>query len=113
MLESQNIRYHSQCLGSSLDELTILGREKSQSIESQYTDQTKIYTETRMFDYLFPTNYRSQLREKLADLVQGNKTILKYMHELEELLIIISNISDRNKVLKYWNGVRQDIRSAL
>ena len=79
--------------------------------ESKYMDQTKIYTE--MFDYLFPTNYRSQLREKLADLVQGNKTILEYTHELEELFIMIGNISDRDKVLKYWNGVRRDIRSAL
>jgi hypothetical protein len=58
-------------------------------------------------------HYRMQARKRLARCFQKKKTVTEYAHELQELFNMIGMISERDRVLKLWSGVKPDIQSAL
>jgi hypothetical protein len=69
---------------------------------------------TEMFNYCFPSNYRTQMCNKLEKLAQGyNQSVIEFVYELEELFNLIGAISERDRVLKLWNGLRFDLQTAL
>jgi len=68
---------------------------------------------TGLFNFCFPINYRMQMRKKLNKYYQNDKTILEYVHGLEELFNIIGSVTKREMVLKFWNGSRHMIQKAL
>ncbi len=61
----------------------------------------------------FPLSFRSDMRKKLDRLVQNNKSVSTYVHELEEMFIVIGNVTPRDQVIKIWDGLRDDIQQGL
>ena len=66
-----------------------------------------------LFNYCFPVDYRTQLRKNLNRSHQNDKSISEYTHELHELFNMIGDVSERDRVLKFWNGVRSVIQKGL
>ncbi len=66
-----------------------------------------------LFNYCFPVDYRMQLRKTLARTHQNEKSVAEYTHELNELFNMIGDISERDQVLKFWNGSRSIIQKGL
>ena len=66
-----------------------------------------------LFDYCFPVNYRMKQREKLRRAFQNDKSVTDYCHELEELFNSIGDVSERDRVIKLWNGLRGSIQQGL
>ena len=66
-----------------------------------------------LFNHCFPVDYRMQLRRKLAKCHQNDKSVAEYIHELHELFNMIGNVSERDRVLKFWNGSRPIIQKGL
>ena len=66
-----------------------------------------------LFNHCFPVDYRMQLRKKLAKCHQNDKSVAEYLHELHELFNMIGNVSERDRVLKFWNGSRPVIQKGL
>ncbi|KAI0374722.1 hypothetical protein BV20DRAFT_919229, partial [Pilatotrama ljubarskyi] len=66
-----------------------------------------------LFNYCFPVDYRLQMREKLKRSEQGNHTVREYVHELENLFLMVGFVSEREKVDKLWNGLTQSIQRQL
>ena len=54
-----------------------------------------------------------QMRCALARCHQNESSVSEYTHELQELFNMIGDISDRDKVLKFWNGSRTVIQKGL
>ena len=72
---------------------------------------TRFYDE--LFNYCFPVDYRLQLRKNLARCHQNEKSVAEFTHELNELFNMIGDISERDMVLKFWNGSRPVIQKGL
>jgi len=54
------------------------------------------------------------LHNKLEKLSQGySQSVIEFVYELEELFNLIGAISERDRVLKLWNGLRFDLQTAL
>ena len=84
--------------------------QKVSSNEDEWTLR-QFYDE--LFNYCFPVDYRMQLRKSLARCHQNDKNIAEYTHELQELFNMIGDVPERDKVLKFWNGVRPVIQKGL
>ena len=54
-----------------------------------------------------------QIRRTLARCHQNERSISEYTHELHELFNMIGDISERDQVLKFWNGARTGIQKEL
>ena len=72
---------------------------------------TRFYDE--LFNYCFPVDYRLQLWKNLARCHQNEKSVAEFTHELNELFNMIGDISERDMVLKFWNGSRPVIQKGL
>ena len=68
---------------------------------------------SELFNFCFPIDYRMQLRKNLARCHQNDKSIAEYTHELHEFFIMIGNVPERDRVLKFWNGTRPSIQKGL
>jgi hypothetical protein len=54
------------------------------------------------------------MHNKLEKLTQGyNQSIIEFVYELEELFNLIGAISERDRVLKLWNGLCFELQTAL
>ena len=58
-------------------------------------------------------DYRLQLRKNLARCHQNEKSVAEFTHELNELFNMIGDISERDMVLRFWNGSRPVIQKGL
>ena len=54
-----------------------------------------------------------QIRRNLNRCHQNDKTVTEYVHELTELFNMIGDVSERDQVLKFWNGSRAVIQKGL
>ena len=68
---------------------------------------------TKMFNYCFPADYRTQMRAKLQKAIQGQQSVAEFVYELEELFNLVGNVPERDRVLKFWNGLRYEYQRAL
>jgi hypothetical protein len=68
---------------------------------------------TELFNYCFPLDYRSKQWKKLYCCYQGDKRVRDYMSELNELWMMIGDIPDREKVVKFWFGLNPTIQKEL
>ena len=66
-----------------------------------------------LFNYCFPSDYRSELREKLRKCFQNNKNVSEYAFELTELFNMIGVMDECEKTVKLWNGLRAPIQKQL
>jgi hypothetical protein len=66
-----------------------------------------------LFNYCFPLDYREQQRRKLRRCYQNGRRVSEYIHELENLLYFVGEISEREKVVKLWDGLSSHIRYEL
>jgi hypothetical protein len=85
-------------------------QQKVSMTEEKWTLE-EFYTE--LFNFCFPINYRMQMRKKLQHTFQKDKTVNQYAFELEEIYNMIGGYSQRDKVIKLWNGFRRSIQAAL
>ena len=58
-------------------------------------------------------DYRTELREKLRKCFQNNKTVSDYSFELKELFNMIGVVDEREKTVKFWNGLRAPLQKQL
>ncbi|KAF8814449.1 hypothetical protein BYT27DRAFT_7064892, partial [Phlegmacium glaucopus] len=68
---------------------------------------------TELFNYCFPIDYRMQMRRALAQCHQNEKSVVEYVHELQELFNMIGDIPEQDKVIKFWNSARPVIQKGL
>ncbi|KAG2337930.1 hypothetical protein BDR05DRAFT_894516, partial [Suillus weaverae] len=68
---------------------------------------------TKLFNYCFPLDYSTKQRKKLYRSYQGDKRVRNYMSELNELWMMIGNIPERDKVVKFWFGLNPSIQNEL
>ena len=85
----------------------------TQKVSSNEENWTLRQFYDELFNYCFPVDYRTQLRRNLNKSHQNDKSIAEYTHELHELFIMIGDVSERDRVLKFWNGVRPVIQKGL
>ena len=81
------------------------------AIDEESWSLPEFYAE--LFNYCFPVDFRMQMRRNLARCHQNESTVAEYVHELQELFNMIGDISERDKVLKFWNGSRAIIQKGL
>ncbi|PSR70620.1 hypothetical protein PHLCEN_2v13501, partial [Hermanssonia centrifuga] len=66
-----------------------------------------------LFDFCFPVDFRLKVRDTLRNKYQGRLTVQEYVSELEELFMMAGVISDKEKVIKLWNGLHSYIQKEL
>ncbi|EIW62205.1 uncharacterized protein TRAVEDRAFT_45041 [Trametes versicolor FP-101664 SS1] len=66
-----------------------------------------------LFNYCFPVDYRLQMREKLRNCSQRDRSVRDYVHELESLFLMVGFVSERDMVDKLWNGLSISIQQEL
>ncbi|KIJ60873.1 hypothetical protein HYDPIDRAFT_46246, partial [Hydnomerulius pinastri MD-312] len=66
-----------------------------------------------MFNYCFPINYRTKQRHKLTNCFQRNRSVRDYLSELNELWNLIGDVSERDKVMKLWEGLNKYLQAEL
>ncbi|KAF8804895.1 hypothetical protein BYT27DRAFT_7243553 [Phlegmacium glaucopus] len=57
--------------------------------------------------------YHRFMRKTLFRCHQNEKSVAEYTHELQELFNMIGDISEQDKVIKFWNGSRSMIQKGL
>ena len=112
-IEDSGISRKRQCFALSYfltDKAYDFYQQKVSMTEEKWTLE-EFYTE--LFNFCFPINYRMQMRKKLNHTFQKDKTVNQYAFELEEIYNMIGGYSQRDKVIKLWNGFRRSIQAAL
>jgi len=66
-----------------------------------------------LFDYCFPDDFIEQMRQKWDKLTQGKLRVREYTREIADLAQKFPEMSERQVVLKLWNGLKGDIRGDL
>jgi hypothetical protein len=66
-----------------------------------------------MFNYCFPIDYREKQRKRLEQTFQDNKAVSEYNYKIEEICNMIGMIDERQKVSRFWHGLRKSIHRAL
>lgn len=66
-----------------------------------------------LFNYCFPLSFRSDQRKRLRRTFQNDKTVSAYVHEIEEIFNLIGNITQRDKIIKLWDGLKPSIQQGL
>ena len=54
-----------------------------------------------------------QLQKKLAKCHQNKKNVAEYLHKLQELFNMIGDVSEWDRVLKFWNSAQPVIQKGL
>jgi len=63
-----------------------------------------------LFDYCFPTNFRTIQREKFLEFSQRGSAVRDYRRALEELARSVGNISSRDIAIRFWQGTDRYLR---
>ena len=63
-----------------------------------------------LFDYCFPPNYKSNLRERLMNYEQRSLFFVDFAREVESLASKFPDISKRQQVFIIWKGAAKYIR---
>ena len=85
----------------------------TQKVANNEADWTLSRFYDELFNFCFPIDYRMQIRRYLNRCHQNDKTVTEYVHELTELFNMIGDVSERDQVLKFWNGSRTVIQKGL
>ena len=85
----------------------------TQKVANNEADWTLSHFYDELFNFCFPIDYRMQIRRNLNRCHQNDKTVTEYVHELTELFNMIGDVSERDQVLKFWNGSRAVIQKGL
>ena len=54
-------------------------------------------------------DFQLEVQMQIQHLRQGEKTVQEYVYVLYQLYTMLSDKSDRNKVIKLWEGFNSDI----
>ncbi|KAF5335687.1 hypothetical protein D9611_009565 [Ephemerocybe angulata] len=66
-----------------------------------------------MFNYIFPPDYRLEMRDKIEAMYQGSRSVNDYVHALEEAFNLIGDYTDKEKVVKLFRSFKPSIEAAL
>lgn len=66
-----------------------------------------------LFNYCFSIDFRSQQRDKLNNLSQGQRSVREYVADLNKLFTIIGADSQQARIVKLFNGLRLSLCKAL
>ncbi|KAL1689859.1 hypothetical protein GGG16DRAFT_56871, partial [Schizophyllum commune] len=58
-----------------------------------------------LFDHCFSLNYKDKCRTKYRTCIQDGRDLRDYMHELERFWVVLTEATDRLRVLKFWEGL--------
>lgn len=112
-MKDGNVPLEDQCQRAS----HFLRGKAAQVYEQEIALYSSHYTLSEMyaiiFNGCFPANFRSEVWMQICRLQQGEKTICEYVYELHQLYTMLGDESDRNKVIKLWEGFNADIREGL
>ncbi|KAK1234129.1 hypothetical protein PQX77_002671, partial [Marasmius sp. AFHP31] len=67
----------------------------------------------RIYNHVFPLNYRLEQRKKLKNARQNGCRVRKYIDYVEELFDTIGNVDDGSKVTTMWDGFDTVIQKGL
>jgi hypothetical protein len=66
-----------------------------------------------LFNYCFPTDFKLQLRDKLTAAKQGKNDVRDFERDIETLAARFPDVSKRQIVQIFWNGINQYLRLHL
>ncbi|EIW51848.1 uncharacterized protein TRAVEDRAFT_85474, partial [Trametes versicolor FP-101664 SS1] len=66
-----------------------------------------------IFNYCFPIDFRQRTREKLNSVIQGDRTVREFVHELQGLFLLLGHMSEETKIEKLWYGLRPSLQGEL
>ncbi|KAL1697571.1 hypothetical protein GGG16DRAFT_13516, partial [Schizophyllum commune] len=58
-----------------------------------------------LFDHCFSLNYKDKCRKRYQLCIQDGRDLRDYMHELERYWVVLTEETDRNRVLRFWDGL--------
>ncbi|KAJ8089301.1 hypothetical protein PM082_014549 [Marasmius tenuissimus] len=67
----------------------------------------------RIYNHVFPLNYRLEQRKKLKNARQNGRRVREYIDYVEELFDTIGNVDDGSKVTTMWDGFDAIIQKGL
>ncbi len=67
-----------------------------------------------LFDFCFPVDFRTSMREQLQHSAQGaRQSVQEFVCELEELFMMVGVVTPRDRVLSLWNGLQGELRDEM
>ncbi|KAF9034842.1 hypothetical protein BJ165DRAFT_1356096, partial [Panaeolus papilionaceus] len=66
-----------------------------------------------LFNHCFSVDFRDKQREKLKRCYQNDRSVKKYVSEINELFTTIGYADKRERVNRLWRGFRPEIQQAL
>ncbi|KAL6309479.1 hypothetical protein BKA93DRAFT_697867, partial [Sparassis latifolia] len=66
-----------------------------------------------LFNYCFPVDFRVQMREQLRRSRQGDRRVRDFIHDLENMFMIVGTSSPQERVDKLWFGLNTHIQKGL
>ncbi|KAG6846632.1 hypothetical protein H0H93_012727, partial [Arthromyces matolae] len=66
-----------------------------------------------LFNACFPVDFRNKQRDKLKEFKQGSLTVREYISELEDLVVMVGDLSKRTQTIALFNGFKSSIRRGL
>ncbi|KAI1789200.1 hypothetical protein LXA43DRAFT_853186, partial [Ganoderma leucocontextum] len=66
-----------------------------------------------LFNYCFSVDYRLQMCERLRNSYQGSRSVREYVHELENLFLLVGFVSERERVDRLWHSLNESIQREL
>ncbi|PPQ86489.1 hypothetical protein CVT25_007548 [Psilocybe cyanescens] len=64
----------------------------------------------KLFDYVFPVDFRMQQRDKFDACRQDNRSVLDFLRKLQEIADTIGDMEDRDIVLAFWRRSQPYLR---
>jgi len=64
----------------------------------------------KLFDYVFPVDFRMQQRDKFDECRQDFRTVLDFLRKLQEIADTIGDMTDRDIVLAFWRRSQSYLR---
>ncbi|OJT02036.1 Retrovirus-related Pol polyprotein from transposon 17.6 [Trametes pubescens] len=66
-----------------------------------------------LFDYCFPTDYKSRLRSRLERSTQGKSRVRDFVRDIQQLAVRFPDVTDFQLVQIFWRGLNTYIRVYL
>ncbi|KAF9476571.1 hypothetical protein BDN70DRAFT_779625, partial [Pholiota conissans] len=104
LAETEGVKMAGKYLGGRaymFFERDILSRQKNYTL-------TKFFE--KLFDYIFPADFRMQQRDKFDAYRQDNHTVLDFLRKLQEIADTIGDMDDRDIVMAFWRRSQPYLR---
>ncbi|KAI0370441.1 hypothetical protein BV20DRAFT_1052472 [Pilatotrama ljubarskyi] len=66
-----------------------------------------------VFNYCFPVDFRQRMRLHLKRVMQGSRPVHEFVHELQELFLMVGYLTEESRVEQLWYGLKPALQSEL